>query len=331
MLNQVGRTLTTELDTQVLTQKITDLATQLVGAEFGSLFHNVVDNKGESYLLYTISGVPRERFSKFPMPRNTKIFAPTFAGEGIVRSDDITQDPRYGQNAPYHGMPQGHLPVRSYLAAPVVSRSGVVLGGLFFGHQKVGVFTPWHEEILFGVAAQAAIALDNARLFTESQRARDALTQSNAELQRANADLEHFAYSASHDLRAPLRQILIYHELLQSRYEPELDVGAQELLRLSVEGAKRMDALVSGLLVYTQAVMAGDAAIEPIAAGAVLKQALANLAYIERGSPRPDRMRRIAACQCAGNPLAPGLPEPSQQRAEVPQQRSAPNSCPCRP
>ena len=278
LLNQVGRTLTAELDTQVLTQKITDLATQLVGAEFGSLFHNVVDDKGESYLLYTISGVPRERFSKFPLPRNTKIFAPTFAGEGIVRSDDITQDPRYGQNAPYHGMPAGHLPVRSYLAAPVVSRSGVVLGGLFFGHQKVGVFTPWHEEILSGVAAQAAIALDNARLFTETQRARDALTQTNAELQRANADLEHFAYSASHDLRAPLRQVVVYHELLQSRYEKELDVGAQELLRLSAEGAKRMDALVSGLLAYTQSVTAGDAALgEPIAAGAVLKQALANL------------------------------------------------------
>ena len=277
LLNQVGKSLTTELDIHVLTQKITDLATRLVGAEFGSLFHNLVDEKGESYLLYTISGVPRDRFSKFPMPRNTKVFAPTFAGEGIVRSDDITQDPRYGHNAPYNGMPEGHLPVRSYLAAPVVSRSGAVLGGLFFGHQKVGVFTRWHEEILFGVAAQAAIALDNASLFTESQRAREALTRTNAELQRANADLEHFAYSASHDLRAPLRQILVYHELLRSRYAKELDVGAQELLRLSTEGGKRMDALVSGLLDYTQSVMAGDGAIKPIAAGQVLKQTLENL------------------------------------------------------
>ena len=331
LLNQVGRTLTAELDTQVLTQKITDLATQLVGAEFGSLFHNVVDDKGESYLLYTISGVPRERFSKFPMPRNTKIFAPTFAGEGIVRSDDITKDPRYGQNAPYHGMPAGHLPVRRYLAAPVVSRSGVVLGGLFFGHQNIGVFTPWHEEILSGVAAQAAIALDNARLFTETQRARDALTQSNAELQRANADLEHFAYSASHDLRAPLRQVVVYNELLQSRYQKELEVGAQELLRLSAEGAKRMEALVSGLLAYTQSVTAGDAALgEPIAAGAVLKQALANLhTFSEEACAQISR--RIAPCQRAGNALAPAIPEPFKQRPEVSQPDSAPNSCRRRP
>ena len=52
------------------------------------------------------------------MPRNTAVFGPTFAGEGTVRSDDITKDPRYGQSAPYHGMPEGHLPVRSYLAVP---------------------------------------------------------------------------------------------------------------------------------------------------------------------------------------------------------------------
>ena len=74
------------------------------------------------------------------MPRNTAIFAPTFAGEGTVRSDDILKDPRYGHNAPHKGMPDGHLPVRSYLAVPVRSRSGEVLGGLFFGHPGAGSF-----------------------------------------------------------------------------------------------------------------------------------------------------------------------------------------------
>jgi hypothetical protein len=49
------------------------------------------------------------------MPRNTAIFNPTFQGEGVVRIDDVTQDPRYGKNTPYHGMPEGHLPVRSPL------------------------------------------------------------------------------------------------------------------------------------------------------------------------------------------------------------------------
>ncbi|HEV7500273.1 MAG TPA: GAF domain-containing sensor histidine kinase, partial [Vicinamibacteria bacterium] len=63
----------------------------------------------------------------------------------------------------------GHLPVVSYLAVPVVSRSGEVWGGLFFGHHEVGVFTPEAEEIVVALAAQAAVSLDNARL-VEAQR-----------------------------------------------------------------------------------------------------------------------------------------------------------------
>ncbi len=99
-------------------------------------------SSGESYTLYTISGVPREAFSKFPMPRNTEVFAPTFKGTAVVRSPDITKDPRYGHNAPHHGMPEGHLPVRSYLAVPVKGRSGDVIGGLFFGHSRRRTASP---------------------------------------------------------------------------------------------------------------------------------------------------------------------------------------------
>ena len=68
-------------------------------------------------------------------------------------------------------MPAGHLPVRSYLAVPVVSRSGEVLGGLFFGHPEAGVFTERTERIVGGIAAQAAVAIDNARLYEAAQRA----------------------------------------------------------------------------------------------------------------------------------------------------------------
>jgi PAS domain S-box-containing protein len=167
-----------ELDVDRAVQAVTDAATELTGAAFGAFFYNVTNETGESYLLYTLSGVPREAFAKFPMPRNTAIFAPTFSGEGAVRSADITQDPRYGKNALHKGQPEGHLPVRSYLAVPVVSRSGEVLGGLFFGHPQTGRFTRYHEDIATGIAVQAAIALDNARLYrsaqSELQRRREA-------------------------------------------------------------------------------------------------------------------------------------------------------------
>jgi PAS domain S-box-containing protein len=169
LLNKVGTAVAAELDLERAVQVVTDAATELSGAAFGSFFYNVIDEKGEAYTLYTISGVPREAFAKFPMPRNTAVFGPTFAGEGIVRSDDITSDPRYGRNAPYRGMPEGHLPVRSYLAVPVKSRSGEVLGGLFFGHSEIGIFGERAERIVAAIAVQAGIAIDKARLYRAAQ------------------------------------------------------------------------------------------------------------------------------------------------------------------
>lgn len=168
-LNQIAKSLSSDLDQERIVQAVTDIATELTGARFGAFFYNVADEAGESYLLYTLSGAPREAFDKFGMPRNTPVFNATFTGEGVVRSDDIRKDPRYGQMAPHHGMPKGHLPVVSYLAAPVVSRYGNVLGGLFFGHDAPGVFTQEHEDLVMGIASHAAIALDNARLHKAAQ------------------------------------------------------------------------------------------------------------------------------------------------------------------
>jgi PAS domain S-box-containing protein len=128
-LNRIGHLLAAELDTSRLISLLIEEATALCEAKFGAYFYNVTDERGESYMLYALAGAPREAFARFGMPRNTAVFAPTFAGERIVRSDDITKDPRYGKSGPHYGMPKGHLPVRSYLAVPVVSRSGRVLGG----------------------------------------------------------------------------------------------------------------------------------------------------------------------------------------------------------
>ncbi|MGH6924502.1 MAG: PAS domain S-box protein [Propylenella sp.] len=168
-LNRIAKTLSEDLDLERTVQSVTDIATELSGAKFGAFFYNTLGEQGESYLLYALSGAPREAFDKFGLPRNTAVFEPTFRGVGIVRSDDIRADPRYGRSAPHYGMPKGHLPVVSYLAVPVVSRSGEVLGGLFFGHDQPGVFTKESEELIVGIASHAAIAIDNARLLRAAQ------------------------------------------------------------------------------------------------------------------------------------------------------------------
>jgi PAS domain S-box-containing protein len=169
-LYRIASMLAAERDLHTLVQVVTDEATALIEANFGAFFYNVVNDNGESYTLFTLSGASREPFSNFPMPRNTAIFGPTFRGEGVVRLDDVTADPRYGKNAPYRGMPPGHLPVRSYLAVPVLARSGEVLGGLFFAHAKTAMFSEEDEHLVAGIAAQAAVAIDNARLVEALRR-----------------------------------------------------------------------------------------------------------------------------------------------------------------
>ena len=202
VLNKAGSALALETDLNKLVQIVTDAGVELSGAEFGAFFYNVLNARGESYMLYTLSGAPLEAFSKFPMPRNTAVFEPTFTGAGIVRSDDITKDPRYGKNAPRKGMPEGHLPVRSYLAVSVVSRNGDVLGGLFFGHSKVGVFSERSERGLDALAAEAAVAIDNARLTDAAQREIDERKRAQAALVELNATLEQQVAERTEQLRA---------------------------------------------------------------------------------------------------------------------------------
>ena len=167
--SRVNTTIASELDRDTLVQSVLDAGRGMIGATFGAFFYNVREGSDEVLTLYKLSGARHEDFAGFPMPRSTQIFGPTMRGEGIIRIADVTQDTRYGRNAPYRGMPEGHLPVRSYLAAPVIARSGEVMGGLFFGHSQPGVFDETAEEVVTGLAGQAAVALENARLFKAAE------------------------------------------------------------------------------------------------------------------------------------------------------------------
>jgi PAS domain S-box-containing protein len=243
-INRVGQLLSAELDLQKLVQIVTDAATELTGAEFGAFFYNIIDQRGERYTLYTLSGAPYEAFAQFPMPRNTEVFGPTFRGESVIRLSNVREDPRYGQNSPFFGMPPGHLPVTSYLAVPVVSRSGEIIGGLFFGHSEPDIFTERAERIVVGLAAQTAIAMDNARLYQEAQQ--------------AISIRDEFLSMAAHELKTPITSIMGYIQVLQRRAQREGHTTERDsrALHTIAEQAERLNQLISSLFDLSRIQMA---------------------------------------------------------------------------
>jgi PAS domain S-box-containing protein len=262
IINDFGRVLSAELDLRKLAQALTDAATELSGARVGVFFYNVLDEGGGSYMLCTASGADRRYFDRVPLPRGT-LFAPPLRGEAIIRIGDITNDPRYAQNPPdfaftlggfsLGGFPLGHMKVRSYLAVPVRSaRSGEVLGGLFFGHPDPDVFTGSAERILAGLAAQAAVAIDNARLFDATEKARD-----SAEV--ANRLKDEFLATVSHELRTPLNAVLGWTSLLRST---ALDAARRERALETIERNARLQQKIVEDILDVSKIIAGQLRLE---------------------------------------------------------------------
>ncbi len=161
----VARTLASERELKMVVQHVTDAASRLTGARFSAYFQSISDGRGEELVLFTLSGAAKEAFQNPDVPQSTAQFKSMFQSVAAIRISDVMKDSREGRGVPSFGMPRNNLPVRSYLALPVVSRSGAVLGGLLFGHPDAGVFDARAERIALGIAAQAAVAIDNAMLY----------------------------------------------------------------------------------------------------------------------------------------------------------------------
>src|SRR5262245_20013472 len=201
-LNDVGVVVASTLDRDTILQKVTDIARDLTRAEFGAFFFNVRDSEsGNAYIPYTLSGELLDHGTSFSDPRVTAILKRLFRDDGIVRLDDVMQDPRFADQNVQETFPADRLPMRSCLAVVVKGLSGNVLGSLFFAHAQAGAFTDQHGRLAAGISIWAGIALENSRLYEEAHT--------------ANRMKDEFLAVLSHELRTPLNAIVGYARLLR--------------------------------------------------------------------------------------------------------------------
>jgi len=159
--------------------------------------------------------------------------------------------------------------VKAKLVVPIPIKSE--LWGLMIAHQcdQARQWTDFEVELLQQLANQIGIALAQAQLLEQETRQRQELARSNAELQQ-------FAYIASHDLQEPLRMVTSYLQLLERRYKDRLDESANDFIDYAVEGATRMKTLINDLLAYSR-IETREKSFERIDCNNVVKQAIANL------------------------------------------------------
>lgn len=231
IINLMVKSVSEDLDLNKILQKVTDATTELTGAEYGVFRYNQVGEAEPSYVLYTASDASRAAFETFGIRSDIDVFQTLFTNNRAVRIDDLAKNPRYGTRTSAADETSGQPPFASYLAVPVFSRSGDVIGGLFFGHAEPGKFTANHESLVVSIASQTAISIDNAKLYEE--------------VKTLNDKKDEFIGLASHELKTPLTSVNAYLQILAGM--PTDDKGKQ-FIQKALRQMKKLTTLVNDLL-----------------------------------------------------------------------------------
>ncbi|UGQ48230.1 ATP-binding protein [Massilia endophytica] len=268
LLNSTGNALARHRDLQPLLQEVTDAATRISGARFGAFYYNHHD--GGPLTLYTLAGRPMSDYGDLDRERAGPLLGASLSGESITRCDDLAVHPECAPDSMLNQL-RG---MRSFLAAPVISRSGDVTGTLLFGHPEPNMFTERTERILAGIAAQAAIAIDNARLNEAARLAAEEriallISERSAreEAERSSQMKDEFLATLSHELRTPLTAILGWSQVLRrgGRGEADLNKGLQTIERNARAQAQLIEDLLDMSRIMSGKVLLDLQSVQPAA------------------------------------------------------------------
>lgn len=285
LLNSTGSALARQRDLHSLLQTVTDAATGISGARCGAFFYHGRDGHGTPFTVTTRAGAACDELARILPPSPGP-----GARDAVLRSNDTHADQRFLLPAAAGATAPPAMSMRSYLAVPVVSRSGELVGRLVFGHPEAGLFSERTERIVGGIAAQAAVAIDNTRLYEAAQRAaeeRKDLLESErlarAEAERTSNMKDEFLATLSHELRTPLSAILGWAQVLRrgTRGPEDLQRGLQTIERNAraqaqlIEDLLDMSRITSGKVMLDIQTVAPavfiDAAIETLRPAAEAK------------------------------------------------------------
>jgi PAS domain S-box-containing protein len=143
---------------------------------------------------------------------------------------------------------------RGYAASIVlpITLDGKVFGALNIYSKETNPFLEEEVNLLNELADDISFGITSLRLRKAHMKAEKDLHESMIKVERSNAELEQFAYVTSHDLREPLRMITSFLQLLERRYQDQLDTEANEFIGYAVDGAKRLDAMIQDILIYSR-------------------------------------------------------------------------------
>jgi signal transduction histidine kinase len=221
-LVKTGMVLSARLSLTAVLQRIANMACKVVSARYGAL--GVLDGKGGLSQFITAGIDEKTKRAIGPLPVGKGILGVLVHEAKPLRLKDFTTDPRA------HGFPPNHPPMKSFLGVPIVSK-GKVFGNLYLTEkQGAEEFTEEDKALAMTLAAQAAIAIENASLYEDLHRSYEELKRSQALLLRQEklASLGRLAAGLAHELNNPLNTIAGFVEALQRRSQAETLLASKE-------------------------------------------------------------------------------------------------------